>query len=175
MALATTASSVAPAVTMALLSRPVKKPRHCAQRSTKCLTVGANVSRGGTAKMSALGLNDDTRMKAIGTSDHVRIKATAATLPMPTATRSGRIGHHLPAQTPDIARTQQQRDQDHQPSRRGGGAEGAEAERVEVEIHGQDLGRARRSALRHQPDLEKEAERENVAKEHRHQERRHQQ
>src|SRR5688500_8642710 len=98
-----TASNVAPAVTMALLRRPVKKPGHCAQRSTKCFTVGANVSRGGTAKISALGLNDDTRMKAIGTSDHVRIKATAAALPTPTAKRLGRIAHHLPSQAPKIA------------------------------------------------------------------------
>ena len=56
MVLATTASKVAPAVTMALLRSPRKKPRQCVHRSTKCFTVGANVSRGGTAKMSALGL-----------------------------------------------------------------------------------------------------------------------
>jgi len=100
MVLATTATSVAPAVTIALLRSPVKKPRHWVHRSAKCCIVGENVIRGGTAKMSALGLNDDTTMKAIGTSDHSSTRATATALPAPTTTRLGRIAHHLPPQAP---------------------------------------------------------------------------
>src|SRR5262245_51516048 len=121
---------------MALLRSPAKKPLHCVHRSAKCDSVGANSSRGGTAKMSALGLNADTTMKAIGTSDHKSIAATAAALPMVTAARLGRMARHLPAQAPQVADAEQERDEHHEPSRRGGGAERVEAERVLVQVHG---------------------------------------
>ena len=82
---------------------------------------------------------------------------------------------HLPAQAPDIAGAQQQRDHDHEPAGRGGRTERVVAERLVIEIHGDNFGAARRAALRHQPDLGKQAEREDVAEQHRHQDRRHQQ
>src|SRR6187397_1671737 len=90
MVLAATASNVAPAVTIALLTRPVKNPRHWDERSTKCFSVGANVRRGGTAKISALGLTAETTMNAIGTSDQ------ASALPMTATARARRNDQGCP-------------------------------------------------------------------------------
>src|SRR3984885_2155443 len=126
--------------------------------------------RGGTAKISRAGFTDDSAMKPIGSSDHNSMAAIATALPAPIASRSMRI-RYLTTQAPDVPGGQQQRHRDHKPT---GGCRRTErivAECLVIEIHRDNFGATRRTTGGEQPDLGKQAEGDDLAEKHRHQDR----
>ncbi len=68
-----------------------------------------------------------------------------------------------PGRAAQINQREQERGQHDQPAGGGRRAEGVVAEGFEIEVDGHDLGRARRAAAGHQPDLGEQAEGEDVA------------
>src|SRR5690606_31172262 len=102
--------------------------------------------------MSRPGLNDDITMNTTGNSDQVAMTTNATVLPTPASSRLGSM-RGLLLEAPDIERGERERGDDHDPGGRRRGAKGVVAERFQIEIDRHHLGRAGRSALRHQPGL----------------------
>src|SRR5688500_2020329 len=101
--------------------------------------------------MSRSALNEESTIMPIGSSDQASTAAIASALAArrKRAATLGRIGREgLPVEPAQIEDREQQRGEDEQPARRRGSAERVVAERLEIEIDGQDLGRAGGAAAR---------------------------
>src|SRR3954471_19817204 len=146
--------------------------------------------------MSWPDLSEDTITNAMGESDQSSMAPTASAFPKPIRTLCGRkdlplaeggagraemraprrpslcMARHLSAEKNHIAGAEDERGQHHQPGRGRRGAERVEAKGFLVEIHRDDLGRAGRASLRHQPYFGEDAKREDVAEEESHRDRR---